>query len=98
MVTTMVAPGTVDHTIQKVLRTNIEVLDQVIGGTGHQVAVTETDVDSRAIGDVMGELTEPLLRRCEKAVARRSKAAAWGTALYVPRKAGSAHCLGMRTD
>ena len=76
MVTTMVAPGTLDHTIQKVLRTNIEVLDQVIGGTGHQVAVTETDVDSRAIGDVMWELTEPLLRRCEKAVARRSKAAA----------------------
>ncbi|APX31753.1 hypothetical protein BH708_02370 [Brachybacterium sp. P6-10-X1] len=76
MVTTMVAPGTLDHTIQKVLRGNIEVLDQVIGGTGHQVAVTETDVDSRAIGDVMWELAEPLLRRCEKTAARRQRTAA----------------------
>ena len=60
MVTTMVAPGTLDHTIQKVLRSNIEVLDQLVGGTGHQVAVTEADVDSRAIGDVMWEIAEPL--------------------------------------
>lgn len=60
MVTTMVAPGTLDHTIQKALRSNIEVLDQLVGGTGHQVAVTEADVDSRAIGDVMWEIAEPL--------------------------------------
>ena len=71
MVTTMVAPGTLDHTIQRVLRKNIEVLDAVIGGTGHRVAVHDQDMNSLAIGDVMWELAEPLLRKCEKAAARR---------------------------
>ncbi|MCG7308291.1 MULTISPECIES: DEAD/DEAH box helicase [Brachybacterium] len=76
MVTTMVAPGTLDHTIQRVLRKNIEVLDQVVGGTGHRVAVAEQDMDSLAIGDVMWEIAEPLLRKCERAFARRGELAA----------------------
>ncbi|WP_263310054.1 DEAD/DEAH box helicase [Brachybacterium atlanticum] len=59
-ITTMVAPGTLDHTIQKVQRTNIDVLDQLVGGTGHHVAVEEDDMSSLAIGDVMWELAEPL--------------------------------------
>ncbi|MGP4915566.1 DEAD/DEAH box helicase [Brachybacterium tyrofermentans] len=63
MVTTMVAPGTLDHTIQKVQRSNIDVLDQLVGGTGHHVAVEETDMNSRAIGDVMWELSQPLWRK-----------------------------------
>lgn len=76
MVTTMVAPGTLDHTIQKVLRSNIEVLDQVVGGTGHQVAVTETDVASRAIGDVMWELAEPLWLKSRRNTRSQDSAAA----------------------
>src|SRR5699024_38001 len=40
--------------------------------------------DSRAIGDVMWELAEPLLRRCEKAVAKRQKAAALGGGFTCP--------------
>lgn len=70
-VTTMTAPGTLDHAIQRTLRKNIEVLDAVIGGTGHRVAVDERDMESLAIGDVMWELAEPLLRKCERAAARR---------------------------
>ena len=74
--TTMVAPGTLDHTIQKVQRANSEVLDQVVGGTGHQVSVPEDQLDSRAVGEIVWELAEPLLRRCEKAAAKRLAAAA----------------------
>src|SRR5699024_8304606 len=48
LATTMVAPGTLDHTIQKVQRANSEVLDAIVGGTGHQVAVPEDQLDSRA--------------------------------------------------
>ena len=59
-ITTMVAPGTLDHTIQKVQRTNIDVLDELVGGTGHHVAVEEDDMSSLAIGDEMWELAEPL--------------------------------------
>ena len=66
MVTTMVAPGTLDHTIQKVQRSNIEVLDQLVGGTGHHVAVEEDDMTSLAIGDVMWELAEPLWGKCRR--------------------------------
>ena len=62
MVTTMVAPGTLDHTIQKVQRSNIDVLDQLVGGTGHHVAVEEADMTSLAIGDVMWQLAESLWR------------------------------------
>ncbi|WP_394217047.1 DEAD/DEAH box helicase [Brachybacterium vulturis] len=64
MVTTMVAPGALDHTIQKVQRANIDVLDQLVGGTGHQVSVEEADMASLAIGDVMWELAEPLWLKC----------------------------------
>ena len=71
MATTMVAPGTLDHTIQKVQRSNSDVLDAIVGGTGHQVSVPEDQLDSRAVGEVMWELAEPLLRRCEKAAARK---------------------------
>ena len=66
---TMAAPGTLDHTIQKVQRANGEVLDQVVGGAGHQLAVPEDRFESRAVGEIMWELAQPLLRRCEKAVA-----------------------------
>lgn len=66
MVTTMVAPGTLDHTIQKVQRANIDVLDQLVGGTGHQVSVDEGDMTSLAIGDVMWELAEPLWRKSRR--------------------------------
>lgn len=76
MVTTMVAPGTLDHTIQKVQRANIDVLDQLVGGTGHQVAVQEEDMASLAIGDVMWELAEPLWRKGSRAVLRRAATAA----------------------
>lgn len=76
LATTMVAPGTLDHTIQKVQRANSEVLDAIVGGTGHQVAVPEDQIDSRAVGEIMWELAAPLLRRCEKAVAKRRRAAA----------------------
>ncbi|WP_394217041.1 hypothetical protein [Brachybacterium vulturis] len=48
-----VAAGTLDHTIQKVQRSNIDVLDQLVGGNGHQVSVKEEDMTSLAIGDVM---------------------------------------------
>ncbi|MFI8776579.1 DEAD/DEAH box helicase [Brachybacterium paraconglomeratum] len=75
-ITTMVAPGTLDHTIQKVQRTNIDVLDQLVGGTGHHVAVEEDDMSSLAIGDVMWELTEPLWLKCQRGAegGRRSAA------------------------
>lgn len=76
MVTTMVAPGTLDHTIQKVQRSNIDVLDQLVGGTGHQVSVQEEDMTSLAIGDVMWELAEPLWRKCCRSVGRRHRTAA----------------------
>lgn len=76
MVTTMVAPGTLDHTIQKVQRANIEVLDQLVGGTGHQVSVKEEDVASLAIGDVMWELAEPLWRKSRRGAGCPRRAAA----------------------
>ena len=76
MVTTMVAPGTLDHTIQKVQRSNIEVLDQLVGGSGHQVSVAEEDMTSLAIGDVMWELAEPLWRKSRRSVGRRQCTAA----------------------
>lgn len=66
MVTTMVAPGTLDHTIQKVQRANIDVLDELVGGTGHHVAVGEQDISSLAIGDVMWELAAPLWRKARR--------------------------------
>lgn len=81
MVTTMVAPGTLDHTIQKVQRSNIDVLDQLVGGTGHQVSVEEADMISLAIGHVMWELAEPLWRmRCRSADGRRTVQLGGGTA------------------
>lgn len=70
-VTTMVAPGTLDHTIQKVQRSNIDVLDQLVGGTGHHVSVEEDDMTSLAIGDVMWELAEPLWLRSRRSTGRR---------------------------
>jgi|SRR5690625_3551625 len=73
---TMVAPGTLDHTIQKVQRATSDVLGQIVGGTGHQVSVPEDQLASRAVGEIMWELAEPLLRRCEKAAAKRLAAAA----------------------
>lgn len=76
MVTTMVAPGTLDHTIQKVQRSNIDVLDQLVGGTGHHVSVEEGDITSLAIGDVMWELAEPLWRRCLRSTGNRHRTAA----------------------
>ncbi|MGP5672598.1 DEAD/DEAH box helicase [Brachybacterium alimentarium] len=76
MVTTMVAPGTLDHTIQKVQRANIDVLDQLIGGTGHQVSVGEADMASLAIGDVMWELAEPLWLKSRRSGGRRHPSAA----------------------
>lgn len=76
MVTTMVAPGTLDHTIQKVQRANIDVLDQLVGGTGHQVSVQEEDLTSLAIGDVMWELAQPLwIKSCRSAGRRHPSAA-----------------------
>lgn len=74
-ITTMVAPGTLDHTIQKVQRSNIDVLDQLVGGTGHHVAVEEHDMSSLAIGDVMWELTDPLWRKSRRALQTRPSAA-----------------------
>ena len=71
LATTMVAPGTLDHTIQMVQRSNSEVLDAIVGGTGHQVSVPEDQFGSRAVGEIMWELAEPLLHRCEKAAARK---------------------------
>ncbi|MGP9843282.1 DEAD/DEAH box helicase [Brachybacterium sp. 107] len=76
MVTTMVAPGTLDHTIQKVQRSTIDVLDQLVGGTGHHVSVEEDDMTSLAIGDVMWELAEPLWRRCLRSTGNRHRTAA----------------------
>ncbi|MGO2361781.1 MAG: DEAD/DEAH box helicase [Brachybacterium tyrofermentans] len=70
MVTTMVAPGTLDHTIQKVQRSNIDVLDQLIGGTGHQVSVEKEDMSSLAIGDVMWELARPQWCRSRRGTRR----------------------------
>jgi len=75
-ITTMVAPGTLDHTIQKVQRSNIDVLDQLVGGTGHHVAVGEGDMSSLAIGDVMWELAEPLWRKIRRSAGSRQRAAA----------------------
>lgn len=75
MVTTMVAPGTLDHTIQKVQRSNIGVLDQLVGGTGHHVSVEEDDMTSLAIGDVMWELAEPLWLRSRRSTGRRHPSA-----------------------
>src|SRR5699024_12599942 len=93
----MVAPGTLDHTIQKVQRANSEVLDAIVGGTGHQVAVPEDQIDSRAAGETMWELAAPLLRRCEKAAAGRRRGAAWRSGGgSVPAPAGGAHRPGRR--
>ncbi|MDN5901033.1 MAG: DEAD/DEAH box helicase, partial [Brachybacterium sp.] len=72
--TTMVAPDTLDHTIQKVQRSNSDVLDAIVGGTGHQVSVPEDQFASRAVGEIMWELAEPLLRRREEAGGRGVKA------------------------
>lgn len=42
--------GTADHTIQKWQRSNIDVLGQLVSGTGHHVTEEETDTNSLAIG------------------------------------------------
>lgn len=75
-VTTMIALGTVDHTTQKVQRANIDVLGQLVGGTGHHVSVGEDDMSSLAIGDVMWELAEPLWRKYSRVAGRHHRTAA----------------------
>jgi len=48
----MVPHGTVDHTIQKWQRSNVDVLDQLVSSTGHHVTEGETDMNFLAIGSM----------------------------------------------
>lgn len=61
----MVPHGTVDHTVQKwqrsnidVLDQNIDVLDQLVSGTGHHVTEEETNTNSLAIGSMRSAVLE----------------------------------------
>lgn len=54
----MAPHGTVDHTIQKWQRSNIDVLDQLVSSTGHHVTEEETNTNSLAIGSMRSAVLE----------------------------------------
>lgn len=62
MVTIMVAPETVDHTIQKFQRSNIDVLDQLVSGSGRHVTEEETNMNFLALGSMSSEVSGPRAR------------------------------------
>lgn len=57
-IVTLVAEGTLDNTIHRVLRRNIEVLDAVMGGESHHVAADDDIVRSRSVSGVLADIVE----------------------------------------
>lgn len=83
LVTFMVADGTLDHTIQRVLRRNLKVLKAVMGEGVRDVSASGDDIASMSVKDIMWGIAEPVLKKyqdrksLDKAIAaRRSREAA----------------------
>lgn len=72
-ISTMVAAETLDELIQSVLRRNIEVIDAVVGGTAHHVSVSEMDIASRSVGEVLWGIAEPILKKATDAWAKEQR-------------------------
>lgn len=79
LVTFMVAEGTLDHTIQRVLRRNLQVLKAVIGEGVRDVSAADDDVSSMSVKDIMWGIAAPVLQKysnkkaLDKALAARQR-------------------------
>ena len=78
LVTFMVADGTLDHTIQRVLRRNLKVLKAVMGEGVRDVSASDDDMTSMSVKDIMWGIAAPVLEKysdrkaLDKALAARS--------------------------
>lgn len=63
LVTFMVADGTLDHTIQRVLRRNLKVLKAVMGEGVRDVSASDDDMNSMSVKDIMWGIAAPVLEK-----------------------------------
>lgn len=63
---TLIAQGTLDERVQKVLLTKAETLNEVMGGTEASVAVAATEDDLQGPADVVLSLMPEAMKRAEK--------------------------------